>query len=71
MDEIGEYHAKWDKPISKIQKTNDLADKRMMTRNGGCEGGKNGGRKDCTEQKRGGRSGGEGKNNRMNQTPLP
>ena len=38
MDEIGEYHAKWDKPTSKNQRTNDLADKRMMTYNGGWEG---------------------------------
>ena len=38
------------------------------------EGGKNGGRKDCIEgkeEKRGARGGGEGKNNRMNQTTLP
>ena len=38
MDEIGEYHAKCDKPISKNQRTNDLADKWMMTHNGGREG---------------------------------
>ena len=38
MDEIGEYHAKVDKPISKKQRTNDLADKWMMTHNGGWEG---------------------------------
>ena len=35
MDEIGEYHAKWDKPISKNQRTNDFADKWMITHNGG------------------------------------
>ena len=50
MDEIGEYHVKWDKPISKIQKTNDLPDERMMTHNGGW-GGKNEGRRDCIEGK--------------------
>ena len=38
MDEIGEYHGKWDKPIYKIQKTNDLTDKRMMTLIGGEKG---------------------------------
>ena len=37
MDEIGEY-AKSDKPISKNQRMNDLADKQMMTHNGGNGG---------------------------------
>ena len=79
MDEIGEYHATWDKPISKNQRTNDLADKRMRTYNGGVggvsvrarvrfrfrdkEGGKSGGRKDY-RGKRGWEGWGEkGKNN--------
>ena len=70
MDEIGEYHAKWDKPISKNQKTNDLGDKPMMIHNRGWEGGKNGGRMDCIEEKEGW-GGVEGrKNNRMRQTSL-
>ena len=52
----------------KIQKTNDLTDKRMMTHNGGWEAGKNGGRRDCIE----GKEGWEGKEKiTMNQTPLP
>ena len=36
---------------------NDRADKRMMTHNGGWEGGKNGGRRDCIREKKGGRGG--------------
>ena len=55
----------------KNQRMNDLADKQMMTHNGEWEGGKNGRRRDCIEEKRGGRGGAEGKINRMNQTPLP
>ena len=38
MDEIGEYHAKWDKPISRNQMSNDIANKWMMTHNEGREG---------------------------------
>ena len=54
MDEIGEYHAKLDKPISKNQRMTDLTDKWMMTHNGDREGVKNGGKKDCVEGKEGG-----------------
>ena len=50
MDEIGEYYAKLDKPISKNQRTNDLADKQMMTHNMG-KGGKNGGRREFIDGK--------------------
>ena len=53
MDEIGEYHAKWDKLISKNKRTNDPTDKRKMTHNEGWEWGKNGGKKDCIEEKEG------------------
>ena len=53
MVEIGEYHVKRDKPISKIQKANDLTAKRMMTHYGEWEGDKNGGRRDCIEGKEG------------------
>ena len=41
----------------------------MMTRNGGCEGGKNGGRRDCIEGREVGGVGGR-KNNGMNQLSL-
>ena len=63
MDEIGEYHAKWDKPISKNQSTNDLADKQMMTHNGGWEGGKNGEMMEYIEGKEGLEGWGVGKYN--------
>ena len=43
----------------------------MAIHNGGWEGGKNGGRRDCIEGKEGWDRWGKGKNNGMNQTPLP
>ena len=35
MNGVAEYHAKWDKPIPKKQRENDLSDKHMMIYNGG------------------------------------
>ena len=49
-----------EKPISKNQKMNDLADKQMMTHHGHCWGQARG-RRDCIEGKKGRRSGGKGK----------
>ena len=54
---VEEYHAKYDKPIPKNQRPNDLSDKRMMIHNGAWEGDQNGGRMDCIEGKRGMRRG--------------
>ena len=70
MNEVGEYHAKWDKPISQNQRPNDLSDKQMMIDNEWWEGVKNGERMDCIEE-RGWEGLGEGKNNRLRQTSLP
>ena len=61
MYEIGQHYAKRDKPVSKIQRTNDLTDKRMMTHNGGWEQCKNGERRDCIVGKEGWEGWGEGK----------
>ncbi len=37
MDEVGEYHAKENKPIPPKQKPNVFSDTRMLTHNkGGC-----------------------------------
>ena len=42
MDEIGEYHAKWNKPIPKNQRLNIFSGKWMMIQNRGCGWEKNG-----------------------------
>ena len=44
---------------SQNQRTNDLADRQVMTQNRGWEGGNDEGRRDCIEEKRGGRGGGK------------
>ena len=58
---------------------NNLADKQMMTHNGGRKGlvlglelglGRGASMEEGSTVKRGGRVGGKGKNNRMNQTTL-
>ena len=59
-----------EKPISKNQRMDDLADKQMMTHHGHCVGQARG-RRDCIEGKEGWEGCGKRKNNRMNQTSLP
>ena len=52
MDGVGEYHAKWNKPIPKNQRLNVFPDKWMMIYNGsgGWEWEKNGGTLDYVEE---------------------
>ena len=53
MDEVGEYQAKWDKPIPRKLRMYDISEKLMMIYNRGCEGGKNGGKVDWIDKKEG------------------
>ena len=53
MDGVGEYHAKWNKPIPKNQRPNVFSDKWMMIHNEGWEGGQNGVRMNCIEENEG------------------
>ena len=51
MKRIGEYHAKWNKPIPKKQRLNVFSDKWMMIHNSGGGWEKNGGTLDYKEEK--------------------
>ena len=71
MNEVGEYHARWDKPIPKTRGQMISLISEWWYVIWGREGGKNGGRMDCIEEKEEWEGWGEGKMTKWDKHHYP